>query len=230
MDSDIHPTVDSRAGPRNWLGVAALALPTLLLSVDMTVLILALPALSADLDTTSAEQLWIVDIYGFMLAGTLVTMGALGDRIGRRKLLLIGCGAFGATSVLAAYSVSPEMLIIARALLGIAGATIMPSALALIRSMFPDPKQRGTAVAVFMSCFMAGASVGPVVGGAILTSFWWGAVFLLNVPIMLAVLDRRPAGPPRVQQPRRQETAPGRRRPATGHGAAGHLRPQAVGA
>jgi MFS transporter, DHA2 family, multidrug resistance protein len=201
VDNDTHPAVDSRAGPRSWLGVAALALPTLLLSVDMTVLILALPELSADLNTTSEEQLWIVDIYGFMLAGTLVTMGGLGDRIGRRKLLLVGCGAFGATSVLAAYSVSPEMLILARALLGMAGATIMPSALALIRTLFPDPKQRKTAVAVFMSCFMAGASLGPVVGGAILTSFWWGAVFLLNVPIMLAVLVVGPMVLPEFRGP-----------------------------
>ncbi|OKI62359.1 MFS transporter [Micromonospora sp. CB01531] len=189
------------AGRREWLGLAVLALPTLLLSVDISVLFLALPRLDADLAATSTQQLWIIDVYGFMTAGFLVTMGSLGDRIGRRRLLLIGAACFGLVSVLAAYSTSAEMLIGARALLGIAGATVMPSALALISNMFPNPKQQGMAIAVFMSCFMAGGAIGPVVGGAMLTSFWWGSVFLLAVPVMLLLLVAGPALLPEYRNP-----------------------------
>jgi DHA2 family multidrug resistance protein-like MFS transporter len=201
MDSNVQPAAEQGAGLRSWLGLAVLALPTLLLSVDITVLFLALPNLSAALGASSTEQLWIIDVYGFMIAGLLVTMGSLGDRIGRRRLLLIGAATFGAVSVVVAYSTSPEMLIVARALLGIAGATIMPSALALITSMFPNPKQQGTAIAVFMSCFMGGAALGPIVGGAMLTSFWWGSVFLLNVPIMLLLLVTGPVLLPEFRNP-----------------------------
>jgi MFS transporter, DHA2 family, multidrug resistance protein len=135
----------------------------LVVSVDLSVLFLALPKLAEDLLPGSTQQLWIVDIYGFMLAGFLVTMGTLGDRIGRRKLLLTGGAVFGIASVLAAYATSPEMLIAARALLGIAGATLAPSTLALITNMFKDPKQRGTAIAVWTSCFMGGIVLGPIV-------------------------------------------------------------------
>src|SRR5687768_17321698 len=128
-----------KAGRREWIGLAVLALPTLLLSLDVSVLYLALPQLSADLGADSTEQLWILDIYSFLLAGFLVTMGTLGDRIGRRRLLLAGAVAFAAASLLAAFSTSPEMLIVSRAALGVAGATLMPSTMALIRNMFSDP-------------------------------------------------------------------------------------------
>jgi DHA2 family multidrug resistance protein-like MFS transporter len=144
--------------------LAVLALPTLLLSLDMSVLHLAVPHLAADLRPSSSQLLWIIDIYGFMIAGFLVTMGTLGDRIGRRKLLMVGGAAFGVASIVAAFTTSPEMLIAARAVLGVAGATLMPSTLALISNMFQDPKQRGTAIAVWMSCFMGGMVIGPVVG------------------------------------------------------------------
>src|SRR5829696_8563690 len=127
-----------RAGKREWVGLAVIALPCLLYSMDLTVLNLAVPQLSADLHPTSAQLLWIVDIYGFVLSGLLITMGTLGDRIGRRRLLLIGAAAFGAASVLAAFSRSAEMLIAARAVLGVAGATLAPSTLSLIRNMFLD--------------------------------------------------------------------------------------------
>ncbi|MEV6694562.1 MFS transporter [Micromonospora sp. NPDC051196] len=189
------------AGRREWLGLAVLALPTLLLSLDISVLFLALPALNADLGASSTQQLWIIDVYGFMTAGFLVTMGSLGDRIGRRRLLLIGAACFGLLSVVAAYSTSAEMLIGARALLGIAGATLMPSALALISNMFRDAKQQGMAIAVFMSCFMAGSAIGPVVGGAMLTYFWWGSVFLLGVPVMLLLLLAGPTLLPEFRNP-----------------------------
>jgi MFS transporter, DHA2 family, multidrug resistance protein len=178
----------NRAGRREWIGLAVLALPTLLISLDVFVLLLALPRLSADLHASSTQQLWITDIYGFLLSGFLITMGTLGDRLGRRRLLLAGSAAFGVASVLAAYSTSPGMLIAARAVLGIAGATLGPSTLALITNMFRDPRQRAVAISVWMVCFMAGAAIGPLVGGLLLDSFWWGSVFLLGVPAMLLLL------------------------------------------
>ncbi|WP_037362146.1 MFS transporter [Amycolatopsis orientalis] len=189
------------AGRREWLGLAVLALPTVLLSLDMSVLHLAVPHLAADLRPSSTQLLWIIDIYGFMIAGFLVTMGTLGDRIGRRKLLMIGGGAFGLASVAAAFSTSPEMLIAARAVLGIAGATLMPSTLALISNMFPNPKQRGTAIAVWMSCFMGGMVVGPVAGGFLLAHFRWGSVFLMGVPVMLLLLATAPKLLPEYRDP-----------------------------
>jgi MFS transporter, DHA2 family, multidrug resistance protein len=181
-----------RAGRREWIGLAVLALPTTLLALDLGVLYLALPHLAADLAPSSTQQLWIMDIYAFMIAGFLITMGTLGDRIGRRRLLLIGAAAFGVASVLAAYSTSAEMLIVTRALLGIAGATLGPSTLSLISSMFQDEKQRGVAIAVWMSCFMAGTAIGPVIGGVLLEYFWWGSVFLLGVPVMAVLLVAGP--------------------------------------
>jgi len=185
-------TDTGRAGRREWAGLAVLALPTLLLALDVSVLYLALPHLAADLGAGSTQQLWIMDIYGFLIAGFLVTMGTLGDRIGRRKLLLIGAAAFGVASVLAAYSTSPEMLIATRALLGVAGATLMPSTLALISNMFRDPKQQATAIGVWFCCFLGGAAVGPVVGGVLLETFWWGSAFLLGVPVMALLLVAGP--------------------------------------
>lgn len=165
-----------------------LALPSLLIAIDMTVLHLALPALSADLTPSSAQLLWISDIYGFLIAGALITMGTLGDRIGRRRLLMIGAAAFGATSVLAAFSTSAEMLIVSRALQGVAGATLMPSTLSLIRNMFHDARQRTTALSVWITSFTVGAAIGPLVGGALLEFFWWGSAFLINVPVMILLL------------------------------------------
>jgi MFS transporter, DHA2 family, multidrug resistance protein len=181
------------AGRREWLGLAVLALACLLYAMDLTVLHLAVPSLSAELRPSSAELLWITDIYGFMVAGFLVTMGTLGDRIGRRRLLLLGATAFGVVSVLAALSTTPEQLIAARALLGIAGATLAPSTLSLIFTMFPDPGQRQVAIGIWITSFSAGGAIGPVLGGVLLERFWWGSVFLLAVPVMalLLALGRR---------------------------------------
>src|SRR5437867_11086169 len=176
------------AGRREWTGLAVLALACLLYAMDLTVLHLAVPSLSADLQPSSAELLWITDIYGFMVAGFLVTMGTLGDRMGRRRLLLLGAAAFGLVSIVAAFSTSAEMLIASRALLGIAGATLAPSTLSLIFAMFEDPKQRTAAIGVWISSFSAGSAIGPVLGGIVLEHFWWGAVFLLALPVMAALL------------------------------------------
>ncbi|WP_298332411.1 MFS transporter [Haloactinopolyspora sp.] len=192
MTTIIAAERDQRAGRREWIGLAVLALPTLLLSLDMSVLYLALPHLTADLAPSSTQLLWITDIYGFMVAGFLITMGTLGDRIGRRKLLMIGAAAFGVASVVAAYSSSAEMLIATRMLLGIAGATLMPSTLGLISNMFLDAKQRSVAISVWISCFMGGTAIGPVVGGVLLQWFWWGSAFLLGVPVMVILLVAAP--------------------------------------
>jgi DHA2 family multidrug resistance protein-like MFS transporter len=180
------------AGRREWLGLAVLALPTLLLSLDFSVLFLALPHLGADLGASETQLLWIMDGYGFMVAGFLITMGTLGDRIGRRRLLMIGAAAFGAVSVLAAYATSAELLIVARLLLGIAGATQMPSTLALIGNMFRDPRQRGLAIGIWATCLLAGIAIGPVIGGVLLELFWWGSVFLMGVPVMVILLVAAP--------------------------------------
>src|ERR671912_2027400 len=181
-------STSKRAGRREWIGLAVLALPCLLYSMDLTVLNLAVPHLTEDLQPTSTQLLWIVDIYGFLVAGSLITMGTLGDRIGRRKLLMIGAAAFGAASVLAAFSTSAGMLIVARALLGLAGATLAPSTMALIFTMFRDPQQRTAAIGVWIASYSAGAAIGPLLGGVMLELFWWGSVFLLGVPVMALLL------------------------------------------
>jgi DHA2 family multidrug resistance protein-like MFS transporter len=191
----------ARAGPREWIGLAVIALPCLLYSMDLTVLFLAVPELSADLEPSSSQLLWITDIYGFLLAGLLITMGTTGDRIGRRRLLLIGATAFGAASVLAAFSTSAEMLIAARALLGVAGATLAPSTLSLIRNMFLDPGQRTFAVGVWITSFSVGAAIGPLIGGVLLHFFWWGSVFLAAVPVMALLLALGPLLLPEFRDP-----------------------------
>ncbi len=173
-------TVATRqAGRREWIGLAVLALPCLLYAMDLTVLNLAVPRLSADLRPSSTQLLWIVDIYGFLVAGLLVTMGTLGDRIGRRRLLLIGAAAFGAASVLAAWSSSAAMLITARALLGVAGATVAPSTLSLIRTMFLDPRQRTVAISVWITSFSVGGAIGPLLGGVLHGVGWPPALSIL---------------------------------------------------
>ncbi|WP_367129068.1 MFS transporter [Saccharothrix sp. HUAS TT1] len=201
MSSTTPPEAPDRAGAREWVGLVVLALPTLLLALDMSVLYLAVPHLGADLQPSSSQLLWIMDIYGFMIAGFLLTMGTLGDRIGRRKLLLIGAVAFGIASALAAYANSAELLIAARALLGVAGATLMPSTLALISTMFRDDRQRGTAIGVWMMCFSVGTAIGPLVGGLLLENFWWGSVFLLGVPVMLLLVVLGPLLLPEYRDP-----------------------------
>jgi DHA2 family multidrug resistance protein-like MFS transporter len=190
-----------RAGREEWIGLAVIALPCLLYSMDLTVLYLAVPSLTEELEPTSSQLLWITDIYGFFLAGFLITMGTLGDRIGRRRLLLIGAAAFGVASLLAAFSRSVEMLIVSRALLGIAAATLAPSTLSLIRNMFLDPDQRTFAIGVWATSFSVGAAIGPLLGGVLLEFFWWGSVFLLALPVMAALLVVGPRLLPEFRDP-----------------------------
>ncbi|MER0444629.1 MFS transporter [Streptomyces sp. Edi4] len=171
-----------------WLALAVLVLAVLLVAVDATVLGLATPFLSEDLKPSGTQLLWIGDVYSFVIAGLLVSMGSLGDRIGRKKLLLCGAVAFGAVSVLNAYASSPEMMIVARALLGVAGATLMPSTLALIRNIFHDPRERSLAIGIWGAAASAGTAVGPVVGGFLLENYWWGSVFLINLPVMAVLV------------------------------------------
>ncbi|MEP7372075.1 MAG: MFS transporter [Chitinophagaceae bacterium] len=173
-----------KAGKREWLGLAVLALPTLLVSMDMTVMYLVVPAISESLRPGSAELLWITDIYGFLEAGLLITMGTAGDRIGRRRLLFIGGTAFALASVLTAYSTTVAMLIVARAVLGMAGASLLPSTLSLIRNLFHDHKQRTQALGIFTTTFSAGIMIGPLIGGVLVNHFGWGSVFLIAVPVM----------------------------------------------
>ena len=193
----------SAAGRREWIGLVVLALACLLYAMDLTVLHLAVPRISAELEPTAAQLLWIIDIYGFLVAGSLITMGTLGDRIGRRRLLLIGAALFGGVSILAALSTTPEMLIMSRALLGVAGATIAPSTLSLIFNMFTDHRQRAIAIGVWITAFSAGGAIGPVIGGVLLEHFWWGSVFLMALPIMALLLVLGP----RVLPEYRDETA-----------------------
>lgn len=189
------------AGVRTWAGLVVLACAVLLIAVDATVLDLALPFLSADLAPSGVQLLWIIDVYSFAVAGLLVTMGVLGDRVGRRRLLLVGAVGFAAASAVAAWAVSPEMLILARALQGISGATLMPATLGLIRQMFTDPRERTVAIGVWGAMAGGGAALGPLVGGWLLEHFWWGSVFLINLPIMAVLVLAGPFLVPESRDP-----------------------------
>ncbi|HET9417375.1 MAG TPA: MFS transporter, partial [Candidatus Limnocylindria bacterium] len=193
--------VPARATRREWIGLAVLTLAALVYAMDLTVLNLAVPIISAELRPTSAQLLWMIDIYGFLVAGLLITMGTLGDRIGRRRLLLGGAAGFALASLLAAFSTSSEMLIFSRAVMGVAGATVAPSTLSLIFTMFLDPKQRSTAIGVWIAAYSAGGAIGPVLGGILLEWFWWGSVFLIGVPVMGLLLILGPRTLPEYRDP-----------------------------
>ncbi|MBA2809190.1 MFS transporter [Streptomyces sp. KM273126] len=195
------PERPTRAGRREWTALAVLMLPLLLVSMDVSVLYFTIPAISADLEPSGTQLLWIFDIYAFVLAGLLMTMGSLGDRIGRRRLLLIGAVAFGAASLVAAYAHSAETLIAARAVLGIGGATLMPSTMALVRTMFTDPGQRAKAIGLWSGVMVAGVALGSVMSGVLVEFFWWGSVFLVNLPAMVLLLVLGPVLLPESKNP-----------------------------
>lgn len=194
--------IKSKAGTKEWIGLAIIALPCMLYSMDLTILNLAVPSLSADLKPSGTQLLWIVDSYGFLLAGFMITMGSLGDKVGRRKILLIGAAVFGLASLLAALSTSANALIFSRGILGIAGATLAPSTLSLIRNMFEDPKQRIVAIGIWITSFSTGGAIGPVVGGIILEYYSWGAVFLVSIPVMVLLLILGPLLLPEYKDPK----------------------------
>ena len=195
------PETKQKATRKDWIGLAVIALPCLLYSMDLTVLYLAVPQLTADMKPSATQLLWMLDIYGFFVAGCLITMGTLGDRIGRRKVLLFGAAAFGVASVLAAFSTTAEMLIVTRALLGIAAATLAPSTLSLIRNMFLDTRQRTIAISIWATSFSVGGAIGPLIGGIMLEYFWWGSVFLIGVPVMVLLLIVGPKLLPEFRDP-----------------------------
>jgi DHA2 family multidrug resistance protein-like MFS transporter len=189
------------AGRREWTALGVLMLPLLLVSMDVSVLYFTIPSISADLEPSGTQQLWIFDVYGFVLAGLLMTMGALGDRFGRRRLLLAGAAAFGAASLAAAYADSAETLIAARAVLGLGGATLMPSTMALLRTMFTDPGQRAKAIGLWSGVMTGGIALGSVLSGLLVQYFWWGSVFLVNLPAMAMLLVLGPLLLPESRSP-----------------------------
>ncbi len=197
--TDTLPTL--RADWRGWAALAVLMLPVLLVSVDNTVLSFALPAIALDLEPTSTQQLWIIDAYPLVLASLLVTMGTLGDRFGRRRMLLIGATGFAVVSVLAAFAPSAALLVAARALMGVFGAMLMPSTLSSLRAIFRDREQRRIAIAIWAAGFSAGSALGPIVGGILLEHFAWGSVFLLAVPVLIPLLVLAPLLVPESRDP-----------------------------
>lgn len=192
----------SRATARTWFGLAILLLPALLTAMDISVLFVAAPEITEALRPTAEQWLWAMDIYGFVIAGLLITMGSLGDRIGRKRLLLAGAVLFGAASLLLAYAPTAELLIAGRALLAIGGATLAPSTLSLIRGMFAADDQRRIAIGAWTAAFSGGAVAGPIIGGLLLEHFWWGSVFLINVPVMILLVT---AGPVLIAESRGAE-------------------------
>lgn len=190
-----------RATSRTWAGLALVLISALLVAMDISVLFVAAPAITEDLGPSGTQWIWMMDVYGFVLAGLLITMGSLGDRIGRKRLLLSGALAFGAASALLAFAPSPELFIVGRALLGVGGATLAPSTLSLIRAMFTDPGQRGTAIGFWTVAFSGGAIIGPIIGGFLLEFFWWGSIFLINLPFMALLLAAGPFLLPESRNP-----------------------------
>ncbi|MFF2276377.1 MFS transporter [Agromyces sp. NPDC058126] len=205
----IRTGVRERAGVREWSGLAILALAALVVAIDTSVVLLALPSIAAELDLDASEQLWIIDAYGFALAGFLVAFGSIADRLGRRRMAVIGAATIGLASAAAAFAPTPELLIAARGLTGIGAAALTPSLYGLLTGLFRDDRQRSAALGVFMTCLMGGMIIGPLIGGILLSSSWWGSVFLLAVPVMALVLAMFPYLLPEGRDESRQ---PSRRR------------------
>lgn len=186
------PRVSRSPGPRAWLGLLVVLGPVLLVAMDGSVLFLAMTKISEALSPTADQALWILDVYGFAVGSLLIAFGNIGDRYGRLKLLMTGTAVFGAASTGAAFAPGPELLVVFRALMGVAGATLLPSALAVLSELFTDPRRRAKAIGIFAATFAAGFAIGPVVGGQLLSSFWWGSVFLINLPVVVLFLALAP--------------------------------------
>ena len=201
MSTRLNGSPTTATPKRAWLALAVLTLPVLLIAIDNTVLAFALPSIAEDFRPAASTQLWIVDVYSLVLAALLVAMGGLGDRFGRRRLLLIGATGFAVVSVAAAFAPSAQYLVLARAVLGVFGAMLMPSTLSLIRNIFTDASARRLAIAIWASCFTAGSTLGPIVGGALLQHFHWGSVFLVAVPILMPLLVLGPRLVPESRDP-----------------------------
>ncbi|MFD5715333.1 MFS transporter [Streptomyces pharetrae] len=176
------------AGANRWVVLLVLCVSLLLVAVDATVLHVAVPAVTEDIRPGAIELLWIVDTYPLVCAALLILFGTLGDRVGRRRILLLGYALFGVASALAAFAPDAQVLIVARALLGVGGAMIMPATLSILRQVFPDRRERALAIGIWSAVAAVGAAVGPLLGGFLLEHFWWGSVFLVNIPLMLVSL------------------------------------------
>lgn len=192
-------------GSRRWLTLVIVSAALFLVVIDMTVLYTALPSLAQALQTTASEKLWILNAYSLGMAGLMPVFGALGDRLGQRRVFVFGMLAFGAASLLAAFAPSAQVLILARALLAIGGAAMIPATVALIRLTFHDPKEQALAIGIWGSIASGGAAVGPLLGGFLLEHFWWGSVFLINVPVIAVAVTSTlllvPAYPGQSSQP-----------------------------
>ncbi|EFL27249.1 LOW QUALITY PROTEIN: putative drug resistance transporter, partial [Streptomyces himastatinicus ATCC 53653] len=179
---------EAGGGANRWVVLLVLCVSLLLVAVDATVLHVAVPAVTEDLRPGAIELLWIVDAYPLVCASLLILFGTLGDRVGRRRVLLLGYAFFGAASALAAFAATPQILIVARALLGVGGAMIMPATLSILRQVFPDRRERALAIGIWSAVAAVGAAVGPLLGGFLVENFWWGSVFLVNLPLMAVAL------------------------------------------
>ncbi|MFJ6834990.1 MFS transporter [Streptomyces sp. NPDC091209] len=179
---------EAGVGANRWVVLVVLCVSLLLVALDATVLHVAVPAVTEDLKPGAIELLWIVDVYPLVCAALLILFGTLGDRVGRRRVLLLGYALFGVASGIAAFSGSAQLLIGARALLGVGGAMIMPATLSILRQVFPDRRERAFAIGIWSAVAAVGAAVGPLLGGFLLEHFWWGSVFLVNIPLMIVSL------------------------------------------
>lgn len=190
---DTQQTLRRTSAPaRSWWGLIATLGPVLVVAMDGSILFLAMPSINEAIQPTTDQSLWILDIYGFAVGSLLITFGNLGDRFGRKKLLMIGAVIFGIGSLCGAFSPTPELLIASRALMGLGGATLLPSCLAVISELFENPVQRARAIGIFAATFAAGFVIGPIVGGILLNHFWWGSVFLINIPVIALFLIMAP--------------------------------------
>ncbi|MFI5863351.1 MFS transporter [Streptomyces sp. NPDC051546] len=175
-------------GANRWAVLAVLCVSLVLVALDATILHVAVPSVTEDLRPGPMELLWIVDAYPLVCAALLILFGTLGDRVGRRRVLLLGYTLFGAASALAALADNAQVLIAARALLGVGGAMIMPATLSILRQVFPDRRERALAIGIWTAVAAVGAASGPVLGGFLVQHFWWGSVFLINIPLMIMIL------------------------------------------